>query len=133
MKLLQALPAGLHIAEDFPLAVVERTQLLVLQQFDVPVQDRERRLKVVGRRGQGIGGASGTLPELVVLLKQFFVGEGVSGRAGGRLFAIGHRVRLPRYKRFFWHHSHMWKTHWYRWQGEGTKMAKLINFDASRS
>ena len=56
-KVLQTLPAGLHVAKNFALALVERAQLFVLQQLDVAVQNRERSLKVVGRRAQGIRGA----------------------------------------------------------------------------
>ena len=76
---MQALPAGLHVPEDFPLPVVERSQLFILQQFDVAVQDGQRGLKVVGGRCQGIGGAQGALPQLVVLLQQFVVAEGIAG------------------------------------------------------
>src|SRR6185295_4413177 len=84
---------------------------------------------------QGVGGASGALPQLVVLAEQVFVGEGISGRSlgrGGRCSSVP-RPRLPRHKRFFWHHSHMWKTQCFGLYGEGTKIAQRINLGAVKS
>jgi hypothetical protein len=47
MNCCRRFPLALHVAQNFALAVAQRSQLLALQKFDVAVQNRQRRLQVV--------------------------------------------------------------------------------------
>ena len=51
---LQSLPIRMHVAKDFALAIVQVSQFLALQHFDVTVQDRQRSFQIVRGRGQRI-------------------------------------------------------------------------------
>ena len=70
MNCCSRLPLDLHVAQHFPLALVQRTQLLALQQFDVAIQNRQGRFQIVGGRAQRVGGALKALLQLGVGLQQ---------------------------------------------------------------
>ena len=38
-EMLQAVSAGMHVAQHFALAVVQRAQFFSAQQFDIPIQN----------------------------------------------------------------------------------------------
>ena len=47
-ELLQTFSALAHVLQDFALAIADRTQLLAVQQLNVSVQNRKRRLEIMG-------------------------------------------------------------------------------------
>ena len=76
-ELLQALSALAHVAQNFALAIADRSQLLALQKFDIAVQNRKRRLQIVRGGAESVGGAMKTLAKIFVFLQQI-LGLGTS-------------------------------------------------------
>src|SRR5437870_13155641 len=76
-ELLQPLTAGAHIVKNFTLAIVQRPELLALQQFDIAIENGKRSLQIMSRRAQGVCGAQKPLTKLGVLLQQLMVGQRV--------------------------------------------------------
>ena len=84
-EVLQALPAGAHVAQDLALPLVQSAQLLALQELDVAVQNGQRSLEVMGGRGEGIGGALKSLLQLGELLQQILATARGRGKCLGRV------------------------------------------------
>src|SRR5439155_19581563 len=71
------LNAEAHIVKNFTLAIVQRPELLTLQQFDVTVENGKRSLQIMDRRAQSVRGAQKPFTKLGVLLQQLMVGQRV--------------------------------------------------------
>src|SRR5208337_1158782 len=63
-EVLQALSTQKHFTHDLALAVIERSELLTLQQLDVAVQNRQGRLQVMCGRGQSSRRLAQTIAQL---------------------------------------------------------------------
>ena len=86
-EVLQALPTGAHVAQDLALPLVQSTQFFALQELDIAIQNSQRRLQIMCRRGQSVGSALKPLLKLVELLQQILaairIGAGRFGRGLG--------------------------------------------------
>jgi len=58
-------PLGKHVAHHFALALIERAEFLTLQQFNVAVENRQGRLKVVGGRCQSVRRLAETVAQVL--------------------------------------------------------------------
>ena len=107
-EVLQALSAGKHVAHHFALAVIQRSEFLALQQFNVAVQDRQGRLEVVGGRGESVRGLAKTVTQLFELAYNIGgrAGRGYSRRAGWRQAVFRTRASGGSGWAFVGHRSH---------------------------
>ena len=102
MNCCSRLPLDCMSRKHFTLAIIQRSQLLALQQFDVSVQNCERRFQVVSRGAESIRGALESLLQLGVRLLQLSRIESSfprcrrQGRAGLCFARLGNRNILLR-------------------------------------
>ena len=100
-EVLQALSAGEHISHDLALAIIERPELLALQQLDVSVQNRQGRFQIVGGGAQRVGGFAETVAQLFEFASDFERGAG-SGSLRARVWRGAFLHRTGASKRHGW-------------------------------